>query len=162
MMHSQTTWQETVVLPVGYMEEGNGKVHREATLRKMTGNEEALLADPKLRSNGGKLITALFLRAEVGVARILDRANEPPDGIDRRLDGMACRPRIGHVEGDGANLITVALHQIMVTHSSTTSLRFSTTVATRCVYASPKSRSSLLRSKPTTTSPSMTVTGVVI
>jgi hypothetical protein len=60
MTQSQTTWQETVVLPVGYLEEGNGKVHREATLRKMTGNEEALLADPKLRSNAGKLITALL------------------------------------------------------------------------------------------------------
>jgi hypothetical protein len=60
MTPSQTTWQETVVLPVGYIEEGNGRVHQEATLRKMTGNEEALLADPKLRSNGGKLITALL------------------------------------------------------------------------------------------------------
>jgi hypothetical protein len=60
MTQSQTTWQETVVLPVGYIEEGNGRVHREATLRKMTGNEEAPLADPKLRSNGGKLITALL------------------------------------------------------------------------------------------------------
>jgi hypothetical protein len=60
MMQSQTTWQETVVLPVGYIEEGNGRVHRDATLRKMTGNEEALLADPKLRGNGGKLITALL------------------------------------------------------------------------------------------------------
>jgi hypothetical protein len=60
MTQSQTAWQETVVLPVGYVEEGNGRVYREATLRKMTGNEEALLADPKLRSNGGKLITALL------------------------------------------------------------------------------------------------------
>jgi hypothetical protein len=60
MTQSQTTWQETVVLPVGYIEEGNGRVHGGATLRKMTGNEEALLADPKLRSNGGKLITALL------------------------------------------------------------------------------------------------------
>jgi hypothetical protein len=60
MTQSQTTWQETVVLPVGYIEEGNGRVHREATLRKMTGNEEAPLADPKLRSNRGKLITALL------------------------------------------------------------------------------------------------------
>src|SRR5262245_22681542 len=60
MMQSQTTWQETVALPVGYIDEDNGRVHREATVRKMTGNEEALLADPKLRGNGGKLITALL------------------------------------------------------------------------------------------------------
>jgi hypothetical protein len=59
-MQSPTPWQHTVTLPVGYSAEGNGAAHREATLRKMTGNEEALLADPKLRGNGGRLITALL------------------------------------------------------------------------------------------------------
>jgi hypothetical protein len=53
-------WQATLTLPVGYTDPGAGKRHRVATLRKMTGNEEALLVDPKLRANGGKLITALL------------------------------------------------------------------------------------------------------
>ena len=50
------------MLPVGIAveEDGETAIHREVTLRKMTGNEEALLADAKLRSNGGKLITALL------------------------------------------------------------------------------------------------------
>ncbi len=55
-----TTWQESVTLPVGYSENGTGAILRTATLRKMTGKEEALMADPKHRNNGGKLITALL------------------------------------------------------------------------------------------------------
>ncbi|HEY8946854.1 MAG TPA: hypothetical protein VIM73_21575 [Polyangiaceae bacterium] len=46
-------------LPVGYLDE-NGCLHRTARLRKMTGHEEALLADRKLRKNGGKLVTELL------------------------------------------------------------------------------------------------------
>src|SRR5438309_9159414 len=46
-------------LPVGYMDD-DGRVHRLATLRKMTGHEEALLADRKLRHNGGMLVTELL------------------------------------------------------------------------------------------------------
>lgn len=48
-----------VTLPVGYTD-ANGTVHREATLRKMTGKEEALMADPRLRKNGGRLMTMLL------------------------------------------------------------------------------------------------------
>jgi len=48
-----------VELPVGYVDE-DGRQHRTATLRKMTGREEALLADRKLRRNGGKLVTELL------------------------------------------------------------------------------------------------------
>jgi hypothetical protein len=55
-----TGWQREVTLPVGVAQTGNGSLLRQATLRKMTGREEALLADPMLRSNGGKLITALL------------------------------------------------------------------------------------------------------
>lgn len=55
-----TTWQATVVLPVGLVDEETGELLREVTLRKMTGNEEAALADPKLRRNGGKMVTALL------------------------------------------------------------------------------------------------------
>jgi hypothetical protein len=54
-----TTWQASVTLPVGFTENGSA-IFREATLRKMTGKEEALMADPKHRNNGGKLITALL------------------------------------------------------------------------------------------------------
>jgi hypothetical protein len=49
------TWQDTVTLPVGLDGEVNAVV-----LRKLTGNEEALLVEPRLRQNGGKLITALL------------------------------------------------------------------------------------------------------
>jgi hypothetical protein len=51
--------EHDVTLPVGYLDE-DGRLHRTATLRKMTGNEEALLADRKLRANGGRLVTELL------------------------------------------------------------------------------------------------------
>lgn len=60
MTKTPTTWQHEVALPVGYLDPESGILHKQATLRKMTGKEEALLADPKIRSNGGKLITALL------------------------------------------------------------------------------------------------------
>ncbi len=46
-------------LPVGYVDD-DGRVHKNATLRKMTGHEEAILADRKLRKNGGRLISELL------------------------------------------------------------------------------------------------------
>ena len=48
-----------VRLPVGLLD-ADGRLHRTATLRKMTGHEEALLSDRKLRANGGKLVTELL------------------------------------------------------------------------------------------------------
>jgi len=51
--------EHEVALPVGYLD-AEGRLHRTATLRKMTGHEEALLADRKLRANGGKLVTELL------------------------------------------------------------------------------------------------------
>lgn len=60
MPQTPATWQHEVTLPVGYLDPETGQLHKQATLRKMTGKEEALLADPKIRSNGGKLITALL------------------------------------------------------------------------------------------------------
>lgn len=59
-MQSEPVWQREVVLPIGYQDEQSGRLYKQATLRKMTGKEEALLADPALRSNGGALITALL------------------------------------------------------------------------------------------------------
>lgn len=51
--------EHDVQLPVGHLDE-EGRLHRTATLRKMTGHEEALLADRKLRANGGRLVTELL------------------------------------------------------------------------------------------------------
>lgn len=48
-----------VELPVGHLDE-DGRLHTAAILRKMTGREEALIADRKLRQNGGKLVTELL------------------------------------------------------------------------------------------------------
>jgi hypothetical protein len=43
-----------VTLPIGYTD-GEGSTHRRVVLRKMTGREEAILADRKYARNGGKL-----------------------------------------------------------------------------------------------------------
>jgi hypothetical protein len=51
--------QFEVSLPIGYADE-EGTVHREVVLRKMTGREEAILADRKFQRNGGKLVTELL------------------------------------------------------------------------------------------------------
>ncbi|MFI1105936.1 hypothetical protein [Streptomyces melanogenes] len=48
-----------VTLPVGYVDDV-GRTHRQVTLRKMTGHDEALLADPANQRNGGRLVTALL------------------------------------------------------------------------------------------------------
>lgn len=58
---AQSVWQKTVDLPVGYLNgNGNSPLHRRATVRKLTGREEALMADPQLKNNSGNLITALL------------------------------------------------------------------------------------------------------
>lgn len=49
----------TFTLPIGYRDE-DGNLHREATLRKMTGREEEVLAEPMYANNGGKLVTQLL------------------------------------------------------------------------------------------------------
>lgn len=46
-------------LPIGYSDE-QGKIHREVVLRKMTGREEAVMAEPMFANNPGKLITELL------------------------------------------------------------------------------------------------------
>jgi len=55
MSAPQTEFQTT--LPVGYTDDG-GRIHREAWLRKMTGHEEALIADANL--SAGQLVTELL------------------------------------------------------------------------------------------------------
>ncbi|POF29091.1 T4 family baseplate hub assembly chaperone [Roseibium marinum] len=51
-----------VTLPVGFTDE-DGTRHVKARIRKLTGNEEAILADPRLRQNTGKLVTELLASA---------------------------------------------------------------------------------------------------
>lgn len=51
--------EHDVSLPIGYVDQ-DGRLHRTASLRKMTGHEEALLADRKLRANAGRLVTELL------------------------------------------------------------------------------------------------------
>lgn len=46
-------------LPIGYTD-AEGMTHRQVVLRKMTGREEAILADRKYQRNGGKLVTELL------------------------------------------------------------------------------------------------------
>ncbi len=48
-----------VTLPIGFTD-ADGQVHRQVALRKMTGRDEALLADPANQRNGGRLVTALL------------------------------------------------------------------------------------------------------
>jgi hypothetical protein len=53
------TREFTFDLPVGLTGEDGG-VERSVTLRKMTGKEEAILADRRYQRNGGKLVTELI------------------------------------------------------------------------------------------------------
>ncbi len=46
-------------LPIGYSDD-SGQLQRSVTLRKMTGKEEAILADKRNQRNGGKLVTELL------------------------------------------------------------------------------------------------------
>jgi hypothetical protein len=46
-------------LPMGY-EDQDGRVHRTVVLRKMTGRDEAVMADKRYRNNGAKMITELL------------------------------------------------------------------------------------------------------
>mgnify|MGYP003591103308 FL=1 len=47
------------MLPVGFKDK-DGVVHRTVTLTPMTGETEEAIADPKVRDNGGKIITSLL------------------------------------------------------------------------------------------------------
>lgn len=48
-----------VSLPIGYNDD-DGRQHRAAVLRKMTGKEEAILVDRRFQKNGAKLVTELL------------------------------------------------------------------------------------------------------
>ena len=55
----ETLEDNEFLLPVGYTD-SDGNVHRRGTLRPMTGETEEAIADPKVRDNGGKVITELL------------------------------------------------------------------------------------------------------
>ena len=59
MSTTQHQRQCEFTMPIGTAN-GDGSYHREGTLRKMTGRDEAILADPKNQRNGGKLVTNLL------------------------------------------------------------------------------------------------------
>lgn len=63
------TRQLDVTLPVGYPDE-EGRIHRHVSLRKMTGREEALLADKGNQRNGGQLVTALLHNCVVKLGQL--------------------------------------------------------------------------------------------
>jgi hypothetical protein len=46
-------------MPIGHVDE-DGRVHRTAVLRKMTGRDEAVMTDKRNRNNGAKLVTELL------------------------------------------------------------------------------------------------------
>jgi hypothetical protein len=46
-------------LPIGYLD-ADGRLHRTAVLRKMTGRDEAIMADKKHRNSGARMITELL------------------------------------------------------------------------------------------------------
>jgi hypothetical protein len=59
-MNTATAKREVeLTLPIGYLDE-EGRLQRTAVLRKMTGREEAILADRRFQRNGGKLVTELL------------------------------------------------------------------------------------------------------
>jgi hypothetical protein len=75
--------EHEVKLPVGHLDL-DGRLHRSALLRKMTGHEEALLADRKLRANGGKMVTELLNGCVRGIGEITQ--------VNRQLIGALTSP----------------------------------------------------------------------
>jgi hypothetical protein len=51
----------TFDLPKGYLDE-KGQVHREVTLREITGADQEAMLNPSLRNNPAKMLTALLTR----------------------------------------------------------------------------------------------------
>ena len=51
----------TFELPKGYVD-GKGQVHREVTLREITGADQEAMLNPQLRNNPAKMLTALLAR----------------------------------------------------------------------------------------------------
>lgn len=77
-----TTTRRTydVSLPVGVIDQEGG-VHRDVVLRKMTGREEAILADRKYQRNGGKLVTELLHSCIVSLGSLPANGKGPVLGM---------------------------------------------------------------------------------
>lgn len=71
-------WESEFELPIGYTDDA-GNTHRTAVLRKMTGKEEAILADRRNQRNGGKLVTELLHSCLV---RLGDMPKNGPGTVD--------------------------------------------------------------------------------
>jgi hypothetical protein len=67
-------------LPLGFTDE-EGTVHRRVVLRKMTGREEAILADRKYQRNGGKLVTELLQSCIVKLGDVEKNGRGPVAGM---------------------------------------------------------------------------------
>ena len=63
-------------LPIGYTDE-EGNLHRTVVLRKMTGKEEAILADRRNQRNGGKLVTELIHSCLVRLGEMPKNGTKP-------------------------------------------------------------------------------------
>jgi len=67
-------------LPIGYTDD-EGHLHTQAVLRKMTGREEAILADRKNQRNGGKLVTELLQSCLVRLGDLQKNGRGPVAGL---------------------------------------------------------------------------------
>lgn len=70
-------------LPVGYTDE-NGRVHTLVKLKPMTGAVEEAMSDPKVRENGGKVVTELIL----GVIESLGSLKKVTRDVVRKLSAI--------------------------------------------------------------------------
>jgi hypothetical protein len=69
-----------LTLPIGYTDP-EGATHRRVVLRKMTGREEAILADRKYARNGGKLVTELLHSCIVEIDGLEKNGRGPVAGM---------------------------------------------------------------------------------
>lgn len=69
-----------LTLPIGYTDQ-EGRLHRSFVLRKMTGKEEAILADRRNQRNGGRLITELLHSCMVQMGDMPKNGTGPIAGL---------------------------------------------------------------------------------
>jgi hypothetical protein len=62
----------TFELPKGYVDP-KGLVHREITIREITGADQEAMLNPQLRSNPAKMLTALLARVITGLGTLEGR-----------------------------------------------------------------------------------------
>src|SRR5215470_9437811 len=54
----------------------------------------------------------LLERCDIAVARVVHHDIETPEGVDRNLHSSMGRALVGHVEGHGANVISILLNEV--------------------------------------------------